>query len=221
MFKTVLSLQARPIIEGRNLGIRTPLRVVATCRSTSAGLSKLGATPTAQTGTKTHRENCDNEEGKSGKNNIHTFQSRIFNTLPRSIRLPAASRPACLLVPGSCGPWSLADRCAAIQSSMTFNASFLASSFVLFFFFDCALRQWRRGNIALITTQPVPDCLNSVQHLQPLCLEDRFLRQQTKREGSYGARSLQHILSHPLAVLRLPGSFASPGCTSIIPITVG
>ena len=106
MFKTVLSLQARPIIEGRNLGIRTPLRVVATCRSTSAGLSKLGATPTAQTGTKTHRENCDNEEGKSGKNNIHTFQSRIFNTLPRSIRLPAASRPACLLVPGSCGPWS-------------------------------------------------------------------------------------------------------------------
>ena len=67
-------------------------------------------------------------------------------------------------------------------------------------FFYRALRLWRRGNIALITTPPLLDCLNSVQHLHPRCLEDRFLRKQTK------AQSLQHIISHLLAVLRLPGS---------------
>ena len=43
----------------------------------------------------------------------------------------------------------------------------------------CALRQWRRCNIALSTTQQVPDCLNSVKHLQPKCLEDRFLPLQS------------------------------------------
>ena len=40
----------------------------------------------------------------------------------------------------------------------------------------------RRGNIALIATLPVLDCLNSVQHLQPSCLEDRFLPQQNKEK---------------------------------------
>ena len=39
----------------------------------------------------------------------------------------------------------------------------------ILFVFDRASRQWRRGNVALITTLPV------VQHLQPRCLEDRFL----------------------------------------------
>ena len=42
------------------------------------------------------------------------------------------------------------------------------------------LRQWRRGNIALITTIPVLNCLNLVQLLQRRCLEDRFLPQQNK-----------------------------------------
>ena len=37
--------------------------------------------------------------------------------------------------------------------------------------FECDLRQWPRGNIAVITTLPVPDCLHLVQHLQPRCLE--------------------------------------------------
>ena len=31
------------------------------------------------------------------------------------------------------------------------------------------------GNIALLTKLPVLGCLNLVQHLQPRCLEDRFL----------------------------------------------
>ena len=53
---------------------------------------------------------------------------------------------------------------------------FLPSSFLhshhylpppLLFLFDGAVTQWRRGNIASITTQPVPDSVNSVQQLQP------------------------------------------------------
>ena len=66
--------------------------------------------------------------------------------------------------------------------------------FALFDFFG-ALRQWRRGNIALITTLPVLDCLISVQHLQPRCLEDRFLPQQSHFSTSF---------SHLQAVLRPP-----------------
>ena len=60
-----------------------------------------------------------------------------------------------------------------------FEAMFVPS-FVLYLY--CALRQWRRGNNTLITTLRVLDCLNSVQHLQPTCLEDRFLRQQRKKK---------------------------------------
>ena len=63
------------------------------------------------------------------------------------------------------------------------------------FDFSGVLRQWRRGNIALITTLPVLDCLISVQHLQSRCLEDRF---------PPSAKSLQHIISHLHAVLRPP-----------------
>ena len=48
-----------------------------------------------------------------------------------------------------------------------------------FFVLSCALRQWRRGNNAWITTLPILDCLDSVEHLQPRCLEDRFLPQET------------------------------------------
>ena len=55
----------------------------------------------------------------------------------------------------------------------------VAVSYVLFCF-QCALRQWRRGNIASIATQPVPDCVNQVQHQQP---EDRFLPQQTRKRA--------------------------------------
>ena len=72
--------------------------------------------------------------------------------------------------------------------------------------FSSALRQWRRGNIALVTTLPVPDCLNLVHHLQPRRLEDRFLPQQPRKKGHSPAQSLQHIISHLPAVLRLPGS---------------
>ena len=60
-------------------------------------------------------------------------------------------------------------------------------------FFLSALRQWRRGNIALVTTLQVLECLNMVQHLQPKCLEDRFLPQQTRKKGTAEAHSLQHI----------------------------
>ena len=56
-----------------------------------------------------------------------------------------------------------------------------ASSF--FFLFYSALRQWRRGNIALITTLPVLDRQKLAQHLQPKCLEDRFLPTQTREKG--------------------------------------
>ena len=58
--------------------------------------------------------------------------------------------------------------------------------FVLF----CALRQRRRDNIALITTLPVLNCLNSAQDLQPKCLEDRFLPQQTIKKSTAKAQSL-------------------------------
>ena len=50
----------------------------------------------------------------------------------------------------------------------------------------CALKQWRRGNTALITTLPVLDCLNSVQHLQPKCLAERFFPQRTRKKGKFG-----------------------------------
>ena len=51
--------------------------------------------------------------------------------------------------------------------------------FVFFFF---ALSRRRRGNVALITTPPVPDCLNAVEHLQPRCLEVRLFPQQNKEK---------------------------------------
>ena len=62
-------------------------------------------------------------------------------------------------------------------------------------FFIGALRRWRRGNIALITTLPVLDCLNSVQHLQRKCLEERFLRLQTRKKGAAKVQLHQHIIS--------------------------
>ena len=62
-----------------------------------------------------------------------------------------------------------------LSSSPLLSCNHFACTWELFFCFYNALRQWRRGNIALITTQPVPDCPNSVQHQQPRCLEDRFL----------------------------------------------
>ena len=49
-------------------------------------------------------------------------------------------------------------------------------------------------------------CLNLVQHLQPRCLEDRCLPQQTKKKKSTAtAQSLHHIISHFPVVLSLPG----------------
>ena len=41
---------------------------------------------------------------------------------------------------------------------------------------------------------------NLVQHLQPRCLEDRFLPQLTRKNGTAKARSLKHIISHFPAV---------------------
>ena len=61
------------------------------------------------------------------------------------------------------------------------------------------------ATLHLITIQPVQDCLNLGQHLQPRCLEDRFLPQHTRNEGTAEAHSLQHIISNLPAVLRLPG----------------
>ena len=51
--------------------------------------------------------------------------------------------------------------------------------------------------VAVTATLPVLDWLNLVQHLQPKCLEDRFLPPQTRRKGPVIAQSLQHISSHP------------------------
>ena len=56
------------------------------------------------------------------------------------------------------------------------------------------------------TTLPLPDCLNSVHHLQPKCLEDRCLPLQTMEKSTAEAQSLRHVVSHLLAVLRLPSS---------------
>ena len=58
----------------------------------------------------------------------------------------------------------------------------VAVSYVLFCF-NSALRLWRRGNIGLITTQPLPDCVNSKEHEQSRCLEDRFLSQLTRKRA--------------------------------------
>ena len=66
----------------------------------------------------------------------------------------------------------------------------------LFLFGDSGVVAKRRGNIALIATLPVSDCLNSVQHLQSRCLEDSFLPQQTRKKGTAKAQSHQHIVSH-------------------------
>ena len=65
------------------------------------------------------------------------------------------------------------------------------------------LRLWRRGNIELITTLPVLDCPHSVQHLQPRCLEDKFLLQQTRKKKHCQGQSLQDIVSHRSASARL------------------
>ena len=96
---------------------------------------------------------------------------------------------------------------------LVFNRCSLSSSFhltifvLLGAFLSCSRldisSKWRRDNSALITTLPVLDCLNFVQHLQPRCLEDRFDPSITKRKGT--AQPLQHLIfSHLPAVLRLP-----------------
>ena len=56
------------------------------------------------------------------------------------------------------------------------------------------------GNIALIITLPVLVCLNSVQHLQPRCLEHSFFPHQNRkndtsktpegRSATFGVRGL-------------------------------
>ena len=49
-----------------------------------------------------------------------------------------------------------------------------------------------------------------VQHLQPRCLEDRFLPQQTrKKKGTAKAKSLQRSISHLPVVLKLPSNLLS------------
>ena len=55
-----------------------------------------------------------------------------------------------------------------------------------------ALRQWRRGNIALGATQPVKDSLNLVQRLQPRCLEDALFFVSAHR-----VKSTAHVLFVP------------------------
>ena len=72
--------------------------------------------------------------------------------------------------------------------------------------FCCALRQWHRGNVAGITTLPVPVCPNSVQHLQPTCLENRFLPQQSKEKSTAKAQSLQRIIHHLAASCAISSS---------------
>ena len=63
------------------------------------------------------------------------------------------------------------------------------------FLFYRALRQWRRGKIALITTLKVPDSLNFVQHLQPQCLENRFLPFLQQGKRALPKVNHQHIIS--------------------------
>ena len=59
----------------------------------------------------------------------------------------------------------------------------------------------------------VPGC----NTCQPKCLEDRFLPQQTKTQGTAKAQTLQHIVSHLPALLRLPGSVHGTAlCSSAI-----
>ena len=55
-----------------------------------------------------------------------------------------------------------------VHDALIFSHSFCialadhSALLALFLFSSCALRQWRRGNLALITTLPVLDCLISV-----------------------------------------------------------
>ena len=65
---------------------------------------------------------------------------------------------------------------------MSVSPTFHDFVFVCVFFFF-VLRE--RGNIALITTLPLLVCVNLVEHLQPRCLEDRFLPQPNKEKGHH------------------------------------
>ena len=66
---------------------------------------------------------------------------------------------------------------------------FQRSELLVLFLFCCALRQWRRGNIALMTTLPALGCLNLVQRLQPRCLEDRFLLNKTRKTKHHESKA--------------------------------
>ena len=74
-----------------------------------------------------------------------------------------------------------------------FSLGCSASKMFFFVFFLCALRQRRHRDIALITSLPVPDCPNFVQHLQPRCLGGQ-IPPSTKegKQASLKQRSLQH-----------------------------
>ena len=80
---------------------------------------------------------------------------------------------------------------------------FQRSELLVLFLFCCALRQWRRGNIALMTTLTALGCLNLVQHLQPRCLEDRFLLNKQGKPSITRARLLQETHSSPLKGVHL------------------
>ena len=108
-----------------------------------------------------------------------------------------------VIIPGIVTPAILSPRIVGVRivkcdTSVQIPA-FL--NFVLFFY--GAWRQWRRDNIALITTLPMLDCLNLVQHLQPRRLEDMFLPLQTRKKST--AKS-SVTSAHLPALLRLPCS---------------
>ena len=67
----------------------------------------------------------------------------------------------------------------------------LPEAVILFFFLllSCfeTVALWK--HVAWITALPVLDNLNSVQHLQPRCLEDRFLPQQNKENKHHESKA--------------------------------
>ena len=123
----------------------------------------------------------DTTPAPSAMSNLLLMTSISFHTISR--HLAVYSFPPSI----RCSGTVCVSLCLLPDNTDNFwlSAQFMPYSlFALCFSVKKALRQWRRGTIALITAPPAPDSLNLVQHLQPRCLEDRFLPQQTRKSQS-------------------------------------
>ena len=78
--------------------------------------------------------------------------------------------------------------------------------------FCSALRLWRRGNIALVTTLPGRDCLNLVHTNSPSLWRTDSSLSKTKKNGTAKAQSLQHINKALFGSTHIPSSNSPTSC---------